>query len=85
MVLALLAKAMLAPAIKETLEELPLSEKLVAAGTVGPMIVKLLAPLLIVILAPAIIDTLDEVPLRLKFVAEGTNGPEMVILGLVES
>lgn len=85
MLLAPEAKATLAPATSDTLEDVPLRLKFVAAGTVGPTSVRLLAPLLIVMLAPATRLTLLDVPLRLKLVAAGTLGPITVIVGLVES
>lgn len=76
---------MLAPATRDTLELVPLRLKFVAAGTVGPTIVILLAPEFRVMLAPATRDTLLDVPLREKLVAAGTAGPITVIDGLVDS
>jgi len=63
---ALLASEILLPATKETLDDDPLSEKLVAVGTVGPTIVMLDAPELKVMLFPATSETLAVVPLRVK-------------------
>jgi hypothetical protein len=82
-VLALEEKLIPAPLTRETLELEPLRLKLVAAGTVGPTMVTLLAPELSVIFAPATRLTLDDVPFSVN-PAPPPDVPMMVILGLVE-
>jgi hypothetical protein len=72
-----------APALSETLEEVPLSRKLVAAGTVGPMIWMLEAPVERVILFPAentIVPVEDA-----KVPAETALRPEMEMLDAPEA
>lgn len=78
-----LAKLMFAPATNDTLEDVPLREKFVAAGTVGPTRVSDDAPEFMVMFAPATMETLLEVPLRLKSVAAGIVGPSIVMVELL--
>ena len=76
---ALLLRLIPAPATRDTLDDDPLRLKFVAVGTLGPTMLKELAPLLIVILAPATSETLLLVPFRLKLVAAAGVGPTIVI------
>ena len=74
-----LAKLIFAPATRLTLDEEALSEKLVAAGTVGPIIVIVEATLVSVMFAPATNEALFVIPLRVKL--PPPPPPEMIISG----
>ena len=78
--LALEDNATIPPATRLTLDEEPFNEKLVAAGTVGPMMLMVLRDELKVMFAPATSEALELLPFKLKFVAAGTVGPTMVML-----